>query len=105
MTLGKRNNVRIDRLLPWEREYAFVDTAEYLADAILIRREIPVGFRKREFGAPGSPFVVVFCRFNRKHEEGFLEGMADLERKMLMSGPEGYGEFCDRVFGPIRGER
>lgn len=103
MALGKRNNVRIEHFLPWVREYAFVDVHGYLADKLLIAREVPVRFRRREFGRDGSPYVVVFCRFNRRYEDAFLKSMADLERKALMSGFRDYGEFCEKVFGRFSG--
>lgn len=104
MALGERNNVRVEHFLPWVREYAFVDVHGYLADKLLIAREVPVRFRRREFGRNGSPYVVVFCRFNRRYELTFLKCMADLERKVLMSGLRDYGEFCETVFGKLKGD-
>ena len=104
MALGERNNVKIDRMLPWKREYAFVDTRDHLADSLLIAREVPVRFRSKEYGSLNSPFVVVFCSFNAKYEEAFLKCMADLERKIVMAGFEGYGDACEKVFGKALGD-
>ena len=101
MELGERNNVKIDRMLPWRREYAFVDTQGHLADSLFIAREVPVRFRSKEYGSPDSLFAVVFCSFNAKYEEAFLKCMADLERKIVMAGFEGYGDACEKVFGNV----
>ena len=104
MALGERNNVRVDHFLPWVREYAFLDTPDYLADKVPIAREVPVRFRRREFGCDGSPYVVVFCRFSRRYEGAFFKCMADLERKLLMSGHHDYPEWCERLFGRLVNE-
>lgn len=104
MALGEKNNVKIDRMLPWKREYAFVDTEDHLADSLLIAREVPVRFRSKEYGSPDSSFVVVFCSFDAKYEEAFLKCMEDLERKIVMAGFEGYGDACEKVFGKALGD-
>lgn len=101
MALGERNNVRVRFLLPWMREYAFLDTPEYLADGLLITREVPVRFRKGEYAHPDFPYVVVSCRFNARYEDAFLKCMADLERRIVMSGMKGYAECCDMTFGRL----
>ena len=101
MTLGEKNNVKIDNVFPWICEYAFLDTPDYAADKVLIAREVPVKFRRREYRSQFCPYVMVFCRFNAKHEEAFLKCMADLERKLLMSGRRDYLEWCERLFAAL----
>ena len=98
MALGERNNVRVNHILPWMRAYAYVDTAEHLADRLLIAREVPVRFRRKEYGHPNSPYVVVFCSFNKRYEKSFVKCMADLERRILMAGFKGYGDACEKAF-------
>lgn len=104
MALGEKNNVRVKHAVPWVREYAFLDTPDYAADKLLITREVPVRFRRREFGSASCPYVMVFCRFSEKYEEAFLTCMADLERKLLMSGHHDYPEWCERLFGRFADE-
>lgn len=98
---GKTNNVKLDTCEPGRCEYAFADVKEHRADALFIRSEIPVRFRRKEMGKDDVGFVIVFCRFRKQYEERFLECMADLERVMIMEGHAGYGEFCDLLLGPL----
>lgn len=98
---GKTNNVKLDTWLPGRCEYAFADVPEHRADALFIRSEIPVSFRRKEMGRDGEDYVIVFCRFRKQYEERFLECMADLERAMAMEGHAGYGDFCDSLLGAI----
>lgn len=98
---GKTNNVKLDAWLPGRCEYAFADVPEHRADKLFIRSEIPVRFRRREMTKDGEGYVIVFCHFKKRHEEKFLECMADLERAMVMEGHTDYGDFCESLLGPI----
>ena len=101
---GKTNNVKLDTWVPGRCEYAFADVPEHRADALFIRSEIPIKFRRNEMSKDEGEFVIVFCRFKKQYEEGFLECMADLERTMIMEGHAGYGDFCDSLLGPLVNE-
>ena len=103
MALGERNHVRVNHILPWMRAYAFVDAAEHLADGLFIAREVPVRFRRKEYGHPDSPYVVAFCSFNKRYEKNFIKCMADLERRILMAGFKGYGDACEKAFNAVEG--
>ena len=97
---GKTNNVKIDTWVPGRCEYAFADAPSHRADALLIRSEVPVRFRRREMAKEGAGYVIVFCRFKSRYEKRFLECMADLERAMIMEGHADYCEFCRLLLGP-----
>ena len=101
MHYGRANNVKLGTWVPGRCEYAFVDVPEHRADALFIRAEVPVKFRRNEMGNDDVEFVIVFCHFKKIHEERFLECMADLERAMFLEGYAGYGEFCDLFLGPF----
>ena len=101
---GKTNNVKLNTWVPGRCEYAFADVPEHRADALFIRSEIPVVFKRKEMGKDDVEFVIVFCHFRKQCEERFLECMADLERVMVMEGHAGYEEFCDTMLEPLINE-
>lgn len=91
---GTTNNLELSTKLPNTCEYLFVDTPNHRADQIFIRNKIPVRFLRRELSCEDAAYVIVFCRFKKKHRSRFLESMADLERSMVMEGHTNYAEFC-----------
>ena len=95
MEYGMSNNIKLTSKIPGRCNYLYADSLEYRADQLFIRRRIPVKFESKEMHKPGSEYVLVFCRFKRKHEDAFLECMADLERAMLSEGHHDYSTFCE----------
>lgn len=76
--------------------FYFVDTTEYLADRIFIRRKINVKMGD-EYGSDQSDYVIVFCKVRKKDRERFQEAMKELEQKMLILGHRDYIDFCGRL--------
>lgn len=98
---GKANNVKLDTWMPGRCEYVFADLPSHRADALFIRSEVPVRFRRKEMVKDGAGYVLVFCHFRKRYEGRFLECMADLERAMIIEGHGDYPAFCDEVIAPL----
>ena len=76
------------------RQYAYLDSEEYLADRIFERRNIKVKFYKEEFHK-GS-WVIVRCRLRRKDESEFLQAMKELSNNItLCNDGKKYAEICN----------
>lgn len=101
MGYGETNNVKLSTRVPGRCAYVFADTPDHRADAIFIRNEVPVRFKRGEYAKEGFGYVLVFCHFGKRHEERFLECMADLERAMLIEGRSDYRAFCEGMVLPL----
>lgn len=96
---GKRNNIKIDTIIPGRCSYCYLDTPEHRADRLFIRSEVPVDFEDQEFQHPNFEYVLVFCSFSKKHESAFLQCMADLDRTLRIEGHDDYGDAIDFLAG------
>ena len=76
--------------------YAFVDTADYLADQLFITAKLRVWFDK-EFVSPDSIYRVIFCKCKKKDVAMFEQALNKLPDKMLLCGHLDYLKFCDRL--------
>ena len=99
MALGICNHIELETRIPCFRRFAFVDTDEHHADDVFIRNEVFVLFSRKELRKIGSSYRVVFCWISKANYERFAKSMADLERKLLMSGYTDYSAFCRDSFG------
>lgn len=59
--MNGKNLIKIDKFLLGYAYYCFVDTTDYLADRIFIRRKISVRFGD-EYGRNGSDYIIVFLQ-------------------------------------------
>ena len=83
--------------------YAYLDTREYLADALLAKRQVRVRFGQ-EMSKRGEPYLIVSCKIKKRDEACFLEAMSELCDRMLLLGHTDYGACCERVMNAITGE-
>ncbi len=91
-----KNYMEISKFSLKYKYFCYVDTNEYLADRIFIRRKINV-LAGDEYGSDTSDYVIVFCKVKKKHREEFVAAMEELEKKMLLLGHRDYMEFCGRL--------
>ena len=95
-------NVRIKnyfKIRKWSLRYeyyAFVDTADYLADQLFIKKQVRVRFGK-EMQHPLEKYKVIFCKVLKEDSERFLEALAELSNKMILCGHQDYEQFCDEI--------
>ena len=83
--------------------YAFVDTTEYLADAIFAKNKLTVRFMNKEMRKPDTDYVVVFCKVKKKDAHIFRASMGELEQKMVLMGYSDYSDFSITSFADILG--
>lgn len=80
--------------------YAFLDTEEYLADALFIRHEVRVHFLS-EYEKQGSPYRMILCRIRRKDADRVTAALEELPRKMLLCGYTDYFERCKEIWSEL----
>ena len=89
-----KNYFTLERFSLLYDHYAFIDVPEYYADQLFIQHQVTVRFGN-EFQHPDQPFVVIFCKVRKCDRDRFLSALSELNRKMILCGYPGYGEFCD----------
>lgn len=94
--MNGKNYMEINRFSIKYRYFCYVDTNEYLADRIFIRRKINV-LAGDEYSSEQSRYVIVFCKIKKKDREEFEAAMEELEKKMLILGHRDYMDFCGRL--------
>lgn len=77
-------------------QYAFIDTADYLADDLFIQKQVKAIFGK-ELGKEGTPYRVVLCKVRKRDEPKFREALMELPNKMLLCGHPDYLNYCDEL--------
>ncbi len=92
-----KNYMLLDSVNPFVERYIFVDVKRHFFEGIFERDGLPVKVFDKDFNEPGSPFVIVQCSIRSECEEAFLRCMADLDRKILLSGFQGYRSYCARL--------
>lgn len=80
--------------------YAFIDTKEYLADALFIRERVRVWFGD-EYITPDSPYRVIFCKCKKKDAQAFERALEALPDKMLLCGHQDYIAYCEKLMRTI----
>ena len=89
--------------LAW-RHFAFLDTEEYLADQLLVRRGVRVRFGD-EYHAPDAPYLVIFCKCRKRDADAFLAAMEELPGKMLLLGHADFPDCCRKAGNLLYGKR
>ncbi|HWP79043.1 MAG TPA: hypothetical protein VN446_00220 [Candidatus Acidoferrum sp.] len=80
----------------FHRHYAYIDTADYLADGLFIKHKVPVKFLQA-LQSPDSPYCVILCKVRKRDEGLFLVALAELPNKMLLLGYADYADFCGKI--------
>lgn len=89
-----KNYFTLERFSLLYDHYAFIDVPEYYADQLFIKHKVTVRFGK-EFQHPDQPYVIIFCKVQKRDRDRFLFALSELNRKMILCGYPGYEEFCD----------
>ena len=98
-----KNYVTFKTMSPLHVRYAFIDTAEYLADQLFIKHKVKVKF-EGEFTKPRYPYIVVECSVRKKDRERFLDALEELPNKMILMGHPDYEEACKEIIGIVEKE-
>ena len=77
--------------------FCFIDTKEYLADALFIKYKVRVWFQK-EAHKPDTDFVFIFCKVKKDDTDRFLEALGELNKKMMLLGHSDYQTFCQEFY-------
>ena len=80
--------------------FLYIDVKDYLADPIFINHQVRVKWT-REFSHKNSPYLVIFCKVQKKDVEKFKTAMEDLEKKMLICGHKDYDKLAKEIIKDI----
>ena len=85
----------------WRRnKYLYIDTADYLADSLFFKHNIPIRF-KDEYVKPGEKYLVITCVIKKKFKHEFEAAMGELSNKMHLMGNTDYDVWCDELIKDI----
>lgn len=87
------NYIPIEKISIRYKYFCFIDTKEYLADALFIKHKVRVWFQK-EAHKPDTDYVFIFCKVKKSDTNRFLESLEELKKKMILSGYSDYEFFC-----------
>ena len=94
--VGIKNYFKIRKQSLLYDYYAFVDTADYLADSLFIQKQVRVRFGK-EMKHPKEDYMVIFCKVLKSDSARFLEALSELPNKMILCGHADYEAFCKEI--------
>lgn len=87
------NYIPLEKISLRYKYFCFIDTKEYLADALFIKYKVRVWFQK-EAHKPNTDFVFIFCKVKKSDINKFLEALGELKKKMILLGYSDYQNFC-----------
>ena len=88
---------------PFSTQFLYFDVPEYKADQIFVEHGITPRFYE-EWAMDGTPFVFIRCRVSRKDKHKFIAAMAELTKKMLLTGFETYDDVSANFFNRLADE-
>lgn len=91
------NYIRIESRSPFTQEFMYFDVEPYKADDIFIEYGIRPKFYEH-ITFEGSPYLLIRCKVSRRDVHLFEQAMAKLKQKMLLTGNEDYGEWCEHIW-------
>ena len=81
-------------------KYMYIDTTDYLADALFAKHKIPIKFGS-EYVKPGEKYLVVTCSIKKKFKHEFEAAMEELSNKMHLMGNTDYDTWCKELIEDI----
>ena len=87
------NCIPLEKVSLRYKYFCFVDTKEYLADALFIKYKVRVWFQEEAY-KPNTDFVIIFCKVKKSDTKKFLEALGELKKKMIFLGHPNYQNFC-----------
>ena len=87
------NYIPLEKISLRYKYFCFIDTKEYLADALFIKYKVRVWFQK-EAHKSNTDFVFIFCKVKKSDINKFLEALGELKKKMILLGYSDYQNFC-----------
>lgn len=91
-----KNYIHIKTFSLRYNHYCFMDTDDYLADGLFIKRNVRVWFGD-EYRNDKKGYTWIFCKIHKKDTEKFMLALEDLKRKMLLFGHADYQECCEAL--------
>lgn len=88
---------------PFSTQFVYLDVPEYKADQIFLEHGVVPRFYE-EWRKDSIPYVCIRCRVSRKDRHKFIAAMAELTKKMLLTGFENYDEVATVFFDQITEE-
>lgn len=88
---------------PFSTQFLYFDVPEYKADQIFVEHGITPRFYE-EWAMDGTPFIFIRCRVSRKDKHKFIAAMAELTKKMLLTGFETYDDVSTSFFDRLADE-
>ena len=95
--MGCSNYIPIDKFSFKYKYFCFIDTKEYLADALFIKHKVRVWFQK-EAHKPDTDFIFIFCKVKKDDTNRFAEALEELTKKMILLGHPDYQIFCKKFY-------
>lgn len=74
--------------------FCYIDTEEYLADALFEKHKVNVKFRDEAY-KPGQDYVIIFCKVKKSDVVNFQKALDELKNKMILLGHPDYQTFCE----------
>lgn len=96
-----KNYVDIYSCIPWVKKFMYIDTRDYLADALFAEKRIPMKF-KGEFVKSGCKYIIVSASCPKKYWEVVLSALRELPDKMLLLGNTDYEDMCNTLMNMLR---
>lgn len=87
------NGWRLRRFSLFWQYFAYIDTAEYLADRLFIKHCVRIKFLQ-EYSQQDSSYCIVFARCRKKDFDYATAALHELPNKMLICGHSDYPEVC-----------
>ncbi len=98
-----KNYVKLKRRNIFRYQYLYLDHEDYFADKIFIEHKLRIHFGK-EYVRDKGVFRVICVSFPKKREKDFLECMKELEKRIMIMGPDSYKyykDICESVVGEL----
>lgn len=99
-----KNYLTLERFSLRHLYFAYIDSSDYLADAIFIKHQVRVKFMQ-EYAHEDSAYRMIFCRIGKKDSESFLTALAELPNKMMICGHPDYISECQRIMARIESSK
>ena len=94
------NDLPLKKMSIRYKYFCFIDTKEYLADALFVKNQVRVDFQK-EGHKSGNKYVVIICKVKKCDIDIFKKSLEELKQKMVLMGHLDYESFCKDFYKSI----
>ncbi len=93
------NFIELKAGLPWENEFMVVDTPNEIGLKLI--NDIYIAATYKIFAYNEERYKVVLYKFKAKHRDKFLNAIAEIPEKALVSGYKDYEWFCNELINKM----